>query len=188
MRFDEAGRQYESQRNVFLADGTTLAFRPHGDAHRRRAGGQLDGQQPHRHGRRSPAAGSSYVLTRTIFDAGGRTVATLADNTAPNDDRLMTGPTAESRSPTPWATSSPITFDAAGNLIFSTRTEICTITAASVDHRDVLLGHVLRLPEPAGPPGRARGRRQFSTPMAWPSVSHSGNCPFWKLSSSTLVT
>jgi len=72
--FDEAGRQYELEREVFVAANTVLpsacTARPHGNArlHGLFAGQQRTPRSPER--RIFPPGPSTTVLTRTVFDPG----------------------------------------------------------------------------------------------------------------------
>ena len=106
MRFDEGGRQYEAEEEVFLAGGTTL---PSGRAVTHSGGGLAANSAANNHTGTVTltSGGSSYVLTRMIFDAGGRTVATLADNAAQTTFGYDGADRQTQASPTPWATSSP---------------------------------------------------------------------------------
>ena len=124
MRFDEAGRQYEAEREVFVAIGVSL--HSSGRMVTQSYGGLQSNNPSHRTGSQViypiPTSGptSTYVLTRTDFDAGDRPIVILADNT---------GQTAESydgagrRILVTDAVGNVVanTFDAAGNLIASTR-------------------------------------------------------------------
>ena len=80
-RFDEAGRQYESQRDVFFATGTTV---PSGRAITHTGGGLTINSTSNTHTATVTltSGGTSYVLSRSIFDRGGRTAQQLQDNTA----------------------------------------------------------------------------------------------------------
>ncbi len=69
MRFDEAGRQYELEREVFFA-GTSL---PSGRSVTHNGGGLVSNSTANNHTGATvitTAGQTSYVLTRTIFDAG----------------------------------------------------------------------------------------------------------------------
>ena len=82
MRFDEAGRQYELQRNVFVASNAMPL--PSGRSVTHYGGGLVSNSTANNHTGPTVITTSgqiSYVLTRTIFDAGGRTIVFLADNT-----------------------------------------------------------------------------------------------------------
>ena len=86
MRFDEGGRGYETQRDVFVASGVTL---PSGRTitHDDTSCLQANSTTPRTTGpiQIYPMRRRSYVLTRNIFDPGGRTVSILADNASSTD-------------------------------------------------------------------------------------------------------
>ena len=131
MRFDEAGRQYELQRSVLIASNVLPL--PSGRAVSHIGGGLAFNSVANDHTATADltSGGTSYVLTRTVFDAGGRTVATLADNTALT---VVTYDGAGRQINVLDAAGNSVAngFDAAGNLISSTRTEVCTITTPTV--------------------------------------------------------
>ncbi len=135
MRFDEAGREYEYQENVFVADGTTLSSSRNVD---HTAGGLETNSTANGHTATvqlvtggSGTANSTYVLTRTVYDRTGRVATLIADNTGETTseydgaNRLITqtdavGNIVEHQ------------YDANGNVTLTTRIEKCTITAPSV--------------------------------------------------------
>jgi RHS repeat-associated protein len=122
-RFDEGGRQYEAQRNVFVAANVTLTPDQtiwHDDtgclatnSTTTRSDGAIEIY---------PTRGQSYVLTRNIFDPGGRVVTALADNSSATNFQYDG---ADRRTLITDALGNTVanTFDAAGNLIVVVRTE-----------------------------------------------------------------
>jgi YD repeat-containing protein len=87
MRFDEAGRQYESQRDVFVANTTGAGPLPGARDITHTGGGLETNSTADGHTAAAiiyntgGANQTSYVLTRTVFDRANRVVQTLADNT-----------------------------------------------------------------------------------------------------------
>ncbi len=181
-RFDEAGRQYEVQRNVFLATATGTAL-PSGRPVTHTGGGLAANSTANNHTGlvNLTTGGSSYVLARTVFDAAGRTIATLADNTA---QTMIAYDGADRKIQVTDALLNVVNnqFDASGNLILSTRTEKCTITGVSTTEAfssamfyDCLNHAVLQAEQGAD-----------GTLNANPVVV--SNAPFWQLLAPTLVT
>jgi YD repeat-containing protein len=179
-RFDEGGRQYEAEEEVFLANGTIL---PSTRLVTHTGGGLAANSMANDHTGTVTltTGGSSYVLTRTVFDPGGRTVATLADNTG---QTTVEYDGADRRIQVTDALGNVVAnqFDAAGNLVGSTRTEKCTIpgvgtteTFAWAMFYDCLNQLVVQAVQGADGVLNAN------------LVVYS-NGPFWQLSGSTLVT
>ena len=69
---------------------------------------------------------TSYVLTRTVFDAGGRTALVINDK-AGTTAILYDGADRRIQVTDPLSNVVAKQFDAGGNLVLSTRTEVCTI-------------------------------------------------------------
>jgi YD repeat-containing protein len=99
-RFEEAGRQYEAHRDVFLPGGG-------------------DGR----------AGGTSYVLARTVFDRADRTIAQADDNGAVTTVSLD-GAGRQPLVVDALGNSLQRTFDGNGNVTFMTRIEKCTISGS----------------------------------------------------------
>ena len=165
MRFDEAGRQYEVQREVFFAAEHPCLQRPHRDAQRRRAGVQLDRPTT------TPAHGAHSPAGADLLRPHPHDFRCRADGPSPP---WPTTPRHEHRNVSSYdGADRRISVDRrAGQLrrqyVRRRRQPGVRPTARKnarsrgvADHRDVLFGHVLRLPEPTGPPGRPRGRRQL---------------------------
>ncbi len=80
--FDEAGRPYEQQQDVFMATGTSV---PSTRAITHTGGGLAHNSTGNGHTATvtissSPGpSNASYVLSRTVYDSAGRTVATMQD-------------------------------------------------------------------------------------------------------------
>ncbi len=132
MRFDEGGRRYEAQRNVFVASGTTLNSTGRTITHDPTGCLQTNSITP----RGGPAvqiyplsgAEPTYVLTRNVFDPGARIVVALADNSQPTS---LSYDGADRQTGVLDALGNAVanTFDPAGNLVVAVRTEKCTIAA-----------------------------------------------------------
>ena len=93
------------------------------------------------------AGGVSYVLTRTVFDRAEPDDRNRRRTTARSRATPMTAPTDRWRSPIRWATSRTNTFDANGN-VDRRHPRRSLHHPRRRYHRDLRLGHVLRLPEP----------------------------------------
>ena len=130
VRFDEAGRQYEMQRDVFVATGVTL---PSSRAVTHTGGGLLVNSTADTHTGQVTlsSGGSSYILGRSEYDRADRLVKQVADNTGEatyeydGADRVVKITDADGN-------VSENAYDPNGNVIAATRTETCTITAPSV--------------------------------------------------------
>jgi RHS repeat-associated protein len=129
-RFDEAGRPYEEQRDVSLATGTTL---PSGRAVTHTGGGLAANSTANNHTGTVTltSGGDSYALNRALYDRANRTVGTLADNTA-QTSTTFDGASRPIQSTDAVGNMVQNTFDANGNAILSTRTDVCTITTPTV--------------------------------------------------------
>ncbi len=180
-RFDEAGRQYESQRNVLVASnvlplpsrrsvthyGGGLAFNSTANDHTGPTVITSTGQ-------------SSYVLTRMVFDPGDRTVAILADNTG-QTKIVYDGADRQVEVTDALGNLVENGFDGSGNMVSVKRTENCTIphvstteTFSSAMFYDCLNRLVLRAEQGADGTFNA-------------NLVVYNNGPFWQLSGSTLV-
>ena len=130
MRYDEAGRQYEAQQNVFLAATTAL---PSGRAVTHTGGGLAANSTANNHTGTVTltSGGLSYVLSRTVFDRSGRSTQAIQDNTAATS---FTYDGANRKIGEVDALNNQIdyTIDAGGNVVLVTRTEKCTITSPTV--------------------------------------------------------
>jgi RHS repeat-associated protein len=134
-RFDEAGRQYETQRDVFLDGGAYYVGvpgnLPSGRAVTHTGGGLAANSTANNHTAAVvlTAGGTSYVLSRTVFDRADRVTATAADNGA------ITTITLDGAGRQPLVVdalgnSVASTFDGNGNTTFMTRVEKCTISGS----------------------------------------------------------
>ncbi len=185
MRFDEAGRQYELEREVFFAK-TSL---PSGRSVTHYGGGLVSNSTANNHTGPTVITTSgqiSYVLTRTIFDAGGRTIVVLADNTNGSliSQTVMSYDGADRQVSVTDALGNIVVngFDGAGNLVSAKRTEECTITGvgttetfSSAMFYDCLNRLVVQA-------------EQGADGVLNPNLVVYSNGPFWQLSDSTLVT
>ena len=128
-RFDEAGRMYESQQDVFLASGTTL---PSSRAVTHTGGGLAFNSTANSNTGTVTltTGGSSYVLSRNVYDRADRLIQTSADNTAA---MVFTLDGAGRVIATQDALGNSVanTLDANGNVIAVTRTDIGTMGTAS---------------------------------------------------------
>jgi RHS repeat-associated protein len=130
MRFDEGGRQYEIQRQVFIGGGRN----PVSGRAVSHTGGGLEYNST-MNGNIAEVTlttgGSSYVLFRRLFDAGDRVIRILDD--------LVTGGTPATTQIDYDGADRDIQikdalgnilnryFDADGNLVFTKRTDLCTV-------------------------------------------------------------
>jgi RHS repeat-associated protein len=135
MRFDEAGRQYELEREVFVAANTVLPSHvPLGRTVTHVFTGclQANNATPRSTGSAEifPPGPSTYVLTRTVFDPGDRPVQVLADNTGATTI-TYDGADRQINVLDAMGNSVKNTFDADDNLVASTRSEICTISGVT---------------------------------------------------------
>ena len=130
MRYDEALRLYEEQQDVFLASGATLSS---GRAVTHTGGGLAANSTANNHTGTVTltTGGSSYVMTRIIYDANSRIVATLADNTA-ETSYAYDGASRQILLTDTLGSTVATQFDGTGNPTLITRTEVCTITAPTV--------------------------------------------------------
>ena len=137
MRFDEAGQQYEVEREVFvsvdvsLLSGRTITHNYDGCLQANNATNRSSATPQQIYPIPGTGPTSTYVLTRTIYDPGGRTVATLADNTG-STTIAYDGADRQTKVSDAMGNIVANQFDAAGNLVVSTRTEKCTITTPAV--------------------------------------------------------
>ena len=114
---------------MFLATGTTPPALPSGRPVTHNAGGLASNSVLNDNsGAVLTSGGTSYVLTRTIYDAGGRTIAILADNTG-ETSFVYDGADRQIQVTDAMSNVVENQFDPSGNLTVSTRTEYCTITA-----------------------------------------------------------
>jgi len=134
-RFDEAGRGYESQQEVFVAGTTTL---PSSRTVTHTGGGLATNSTADDHtgtvtlvNAGTATGNQSYVLGRTVYDRAGRTVSVLADNTG---QATMTydGASRVLQETDPAGNTVAYVYDAASNVTLVTATEKCTITEPTV--------------------------------------------------------
>ena len=135
MRFDEAGRQYENQQNVFLntgisdSGGVPTHNVPSGRTITQTGGGLAANSTTNNNTATVTltTGGSSYVLTRQVFDRAGRLTATASDNTGQTSysydgaDRQLSMTDA-------LGNVVQKTYDANGNVTGTTNVEKCTIS------------------------------------------------------------
>jgi RHS repeat-associated protein len=131
-RFDEAGRQYESQQDVFLDAAYYTggaAGLPSGRTVTHTGGGLASNSTLNNHTDTVTltARGTSYVLSRTVFDRADRTIATAADNGAITTISLD-GAGRQPLVVDALGNSVQRTFDGNGNATLTTRIEQCTIS------------------------------------------------------------
>ncbi|MCE9552379.1 MAG: hypothetical protein K8T91_03255 [Planctomycetes bacterium] len=131
MRYDEAGRQYESQEEVFVALGTV------GSAEITHVGGGLEANSVDDDHTATytltdgsdeglgPVAGS-YVLSRTVHDRAGRVVEAIADNAVVSQSEYD-GAGRRIIERDPLGNEVDYDHDPNGNVILVTRYEECTI-------------------------------------------------------------
>jgi RHS repeat-associated protein len=129
-RFDEAGRKYEAQQDVFLASGTTL---PSSRTVTHTGGGLETNSTSNGHTGTVTltTGGSSYVLSRSVFDRSGRATDVLADNTG-HAQFAYDGANRQVQQLDALDNRVDFEHDANGNVVFVTRTEKCTITEPTV--------------------------------------------------------
>ena len=131
-RFDEPGRNYERQRDVFLPCGYYAHVTPGLPSGRTvtHTGGGLAINSPannHTDTVVLTAGGKSYVLERTVFDRTDRTTAVASDNAAVATVTLDGAGRATGAAD---ALGNRVVnqFDANGNTVYSTVIELCTIS------------------------------------------------------------
>jgi len=129
-RFDEALRLYEQQQDVFLSTGVTL---PSGRAVTHTGGGLATNSTANDHTTTVTltTGGTSYVLTRTVYDRSGRVVSVLTDNTA-ETDYVYDGAGRQILITDPLGNTVATVYDGNSNPVQVTRTEVCTITTPTV--------------------------------------------------------
>jgi RHS repeat-associated protein len=129
-RFDEAGRKYEAQQDVFLASGTSL---PSSRTVTHTGGGLETNSTANGHTGTVTltTGGSSYVISRSIFDRSGRATDVLADNTG-HAQFAYDGANRQVQQLDALDNRVDFEHDANGNVVFVTRTEKCTITEPTV--------------------------------------------------------
>lgn len=129
-RFDEAGRSYEKQQNVFLAAGTTLSS---GRTVTHSGGGLAQNSTFNNHTGTVTltSGGSSYVLTRTVYDRSSRMAQMIQDNTAVTAS-TYDGANRRLSETDPLGNLVEYEYDGNSNVTFVTRTEQCTITTPTV--------------------------------------------------------
>jgi RHS repeat-associated protein len=134
-RFDEAGRQYETQRDVFLDGGAYYlgvpGNLPSGRTVTHTGGGLATNSTANNHTATVTltAGGTSYVLGRTVFDRADRVTAAAADNGA------ITTITLDGAGRQPLVVdalgnSVARSFDNNGNTVLTTRIGKCTISGS----------------------------------------------------------
>jgi YD repeat-containing protein len=191
IRFDEGGRQYETQRNVFVAvDLVTSSERM--ITHDYNGCLQSNNVSPRTATMPftlypSTAGETTYVLSRNVFDPGGRVVVALADNSSAINVSYD-GADRETGITDALGNTIANTFDANGNLVSVLRTEYCTIsgvstaeTFASAAYYDCLNQMVLQAEQ------RADGNLNSNIMGIAASLSFWQMAP-WNVASSTLIS
>ena len=134
MRYDEALRLYEQQQDVFFAAGSAGGYTV------THTGGGLAANSPTNTNNTTvtlTSGGTSYVLTRIIYDRAGRIYQVLADLQPQIESPAQTtyaydGANRQILKTDPLGNSVATQFDANGNPVQMTRTEVCTITEPTV--------------------------------------------------------
>ncbi len=126
-RFDEAGRKYEDQANVLIANTVTL---PSGRAVTHAGGGLASNSTANNHNQTVTltTGGQSYVLTRTVYDRADRPIQSIGDNTAVSTTSYD-GASRAIESTDPLGNTVSTQYDGNSNPILTISTEISTITA-----------------------------------------------------------
>jgi len=133
--YDEAGRAYEKQQDVFLSTGlsgsTPIHTVPSGRTITHTGGGLAANSTTNSNTAAVTltAGGTSYVLSRIVFDRAGRTIATATDNGA-IATTAFDGANRAIVQNDALGNSVQNTFDANGNLIGTNRSEVCTISGS----------------------------------------------------------
>ncbi len=136
-RYDEAGRSYEMEQAVFVADGVTLPSGNRAVAHT--GGGLAANSVANDHtatvtlvdGTGQATGNASYVLTRSVYDRAGRTVTAIQDNAAATI-RDYDGANRSIRETDALGNEVAYQYDGNANVTAVTRTEKCTITQPAV--------------------------------------------------------
>lgn len=195
-RFDEAGRAYEVQRDVFLDSGLyyhgVANKLPSGRTATHTGGGLAANSTSNNHTNTVTltAGGVSYVLTRMVFDRSSRTAATASDNGAITTN-AFDGANRNITITDPLNNVTTNTFDGNSNLVTSTRAETCTIpgvstneTFASATFFDCLNRPIATAMQ--GPDG------SFSPSLAFPGCSSWATlpvgCPPWLTENGTIFS
>jgi len=131
-RYDEAGRQYESQQDVFLNTGVSGGSPTHALASGRavtHTGGGLEANAT-TNGHTAVATltdgDQSYVLNRSVYDRAGRTVASASDNTAVTTIDYD-GAGRQIMVTDPKGNTVEMEYDPSGNAVRTSRTELADI-------------------------------------------------------------
>ena len=126
-RFDEGGRKYEDQADVLIANTVTL---PSGRTVTHTGGSLASNSTANDHNQTVTltAGGTSYVLTRTVYDRADRNVQSIADNTAVSST-AYDGAGRPVQSTDPLGNTVSTQYDGNSNPIVSVSMEISTITA-----------------------------------------------------------
>jgi RHS repeat-associated protein len=136
-RFDEAGRGYEVQKNVFLNTGISGGSPTHtlpNSASISHTGGGLAANSTTNSNTGTitlTTGGSSYILTRYVFDRTDRITATATDNGAITT-MAYDGANRMIQQADPLNNLIKNQYDGNGNVISTTSVEVCTITSPTV--------------------------------------------------------
>jgi RHS repeat-associated protein len=136
-RFDEAGRGYEVQKNVFLnigiSSGSPTHTLPNSWTITHTGGGLAANSTTNSNTGTATltTGGSSYILTRNVFDRAGRMTATATDNGAITS-MTYDGANRMIQQTDPLNNQVNNVYDGNGNVISTTSVEVCTITEPTV--------------------------------------------------------
>ena len=195
-RFDEAGRAYELQRDVFLDSGLyylgVANKLPSGRSATHTGGGLAANSTSNNHTNTVTltAGGVSYVLTRLVYDRSSRTIATATDNGAVTTNNFD-GANRNLTMTDPLGNVTTNTFDGNGNAVTTIRSEKCTIpgvatveTFASATFFDCLNRPTVTAMQ--GPDGSFNPSLAFPGCCSWSTLPV--GCPPWLTGNGTIFT
>jgi RHS repeat-associated protein len=134
-RYDEAGRAYESQQDVFLNTGisgsTPVHILPSGRSVTQKGGGLAANHTKNNHATTVTltSGGQSYVLSRMVYDRAGRTSVTATDNGALTTS-TYDGSNRRLSTTDPLGNIIANTYDANSNVTGTTSIQKCTISSS----------------------------------------------------------
>jgi RHS repeat-associated protein len=189
--FDEAGRAYDSQQDVFL--NTTSGNSVPSTRTITHTGGGLAFNSTTNSNNTSAtltSGESSYVLTRQVYDRAGRVYITASDNTA-QTTYAYDGASRQILMTDPLGNQTQNSFDANGNVVGTTRVELCTIEGvtttesfASATFFDCLNRATVTAMQ--GPDGSFVPSLAIGTCASWATLPVS--CPGWLTPTGTIFT
>lgn len=145
-RYDEAGRAYENQQSVFVANTTGSGPLPAARDITHSGGGLAANSVANDHTavatiyNTGGANGDSYVLSRTVYDRAGRAVETIADNTAVTTSEYD-GASRRIRQVDPLDNEALFTYDANSNVVVSRSLERSTIEDPETAVEEFITAH-----------------------------------------------